>query len=179
VKELSSEALRRAVESLEKVRGVLKARTLSQLERTRVLELEERSRVEVKGLGKLYNEGVFECLKREHVIAILTNEEFKWPKGPYALIKLSGEVVAEIGKCRLKVFKERLRSARKRHKEYKVVFPPLTPPVIKPFNKFRDVVLASPSPKVHKYLLKLFNVKEKPNLGTMLVGFNDIIDSKL
>lgn len=168
-----SKVLKEAIDSLGKVKGVLKVRPLSQLERMRVLELEEEhNRLGVKGLGELRNEGVFECLKRRYVVVMLTNEEFRWPKGPYAIIKLSGEIVAEIGEHGFRIFKERLISTRRKCKSYKVIFLPLTPPTLKPFNKFQDIILASPSSKAHKYLLKLLNVKERPNLGTMLVGFN-------
>jgi len=170
--------LEKAVKKLRSVRGVLEVRLLSSNEREKVLELEtEYSRVEVKGFGKPYNKGVFECLKRKHVVVLLTNEEFKWPKGPYAVVELSGTIVAEVNERGLKVFKERIRGLKREHRECRIVFLPLNPPLIEPFKDFQNMIFASPSPRTHEYLLKLFKVEERASLGTMLAGFDDYTKS--
>jgi len=171
------DVLEKAVKSLRKVKGVLQVRPLSHFDRIKVLKLErEWSKSKIKGLGRPYNKGVLECLEKKYVVVMLTNENFEWPSGPYAIVESSGKIVAEINERGFKVFKERITSLKGKCRDYKVVFLPLSPPPTKLYKSFRGLTFASPSPRSHEYLLRLFNVKKKCTLGTMLVGFDDFIE---
>ncbi len=163
------------IDELRKIKGVVDVKLLDDSTRSKIEEIEKNySETLVKGLGKPYNLGVFECLKRKYVIVLLTNEEFEWPKGPYTIIKLANEVIAEINKKGMKIFHEKIANLRKCTSEPpKAIF--LT---LKPTDEIKRIIpnaiLASPSPPTDSYLKKLFKLEEvrTQNLGTMLVAFD-------
>lgn len=50
----------------------------------------------------------------------------------------------------------------------KIIFPPVSFPEV----KARNVVSSSPSSKVHKFLVRRFNLKLKDEEATLLIGFD-------
>ena len=166
-----ADELEAALRELSELRGVAKVRLLTEGERAEVLRLEEEhSRRPLKGLGAPRNVGVAECLRRKHVVAMLTTDEFEWPPGPYALIRVCGVVVGEVRECGIVFFRERVARVARSRCSREVVFLPLRPP--EPLaRRFRNLIFASPSPPSHSYLVKLVGA-EGEGLGTMLAGFD-------
>jgi len=144
-------------------RGVLKGRLLSAGGIARVRELEEtRSRTP---WGRSVNLGVAECLKRRYVLAALTSPSFKWPPGPYALIKVGDSVVGVVDEKGVRVDARALARAKGEHV---LVILPLQLPELN--RLVREPVAASPSPQTHMYLAELLGGGE--GCGTLLVAFD-------
>ncbi|RLF06613.1 MAG: hypothetical protein DRK00_01065 [Thermoprotei archaeon] len=148
-------------------RGVVKVRVLSEEERRRVKELEESYSLRPTPLGYPVNVGVLECLKRRHVVAVLTRPSFKWPPGPYALLKLGNNVVGVIDERGLHLNRDSLKRLGDSHY---VIFPPLRLPELN--GLLADYVVGSPSPPTHRYLSRLMG--GEGDYGSLLLGFNSL-----
>jgi len=134
-------------------------------ERERVRELEESCAH--TPWGRFVNLGVVECLSRRHVLAALTSPSFKWPPGPYALIKVGEAVVGVIDEKGVRVDARALARARGEHT---LVILPLRLPELD--GLVREPVAASPSPPTHRYLVELLGGEE--GCGTLLVAFDGL-----
>ncbi len=147
------------------LRGVLKVRELSCEERSRVRELEANYSRCGGPFGKPVNIGVEECLKRGNVFAALTSPDFKWPPGPYAVLKVGEREIGFITERGLEVRRDALRGSRGEHV---VTVLPLRLPELDSIAD--NCVVASPSPPVHSYLLRLLGGTGLN--GTLLIGFD-------
>jgi hypothetical protein len=146
-------------------RGVLGGRLLKVEEVERVRELEEAYSARSTPWGRPVNLGVFECLKRRHVLAAATSPSFRWPPGPYALIKVGESVVGAIDERGVRVDARALARARGEHV---LVVLPLRLPELD--GLVREPVAASPSPPTHRYLAELLGCGD--GCGTLLVAFD-------
>ena len=150
-----------------KARGAVRARYLNREERYRIEELEESYSRTITPWGRPVNLGVMECLRRRHVIALLTAPHFTWPPGPYALLKAGRVVVGEVTSTGLQLYRDRLRRARG---EWTVVYLSLKFPELEELDE--EAVAASPSPVTHRYLETLLGGGR--GMGTLLVGLNSL-----
>ncbi|RLE96282.1 MAG: hypothetical protein DRJ57_05750 [Thermoprotei archaeon] len=148
-------------------RGVAKARVLSEDERKKVKELEEDYSSRPTQWGYPVNVGVLECLNRRHVVAVLTYPFFKWPPGPYALLKLDDATVGVIDESGLHLDRSTLKRAGGKHY---VIYPPLRLPELD--ELMTDCVVGSPSPPTHRYLAHLLGGGSE--YGSLLLGFNSL-----
>lgn len=148
-------------------RGVLGGRFLRAEEKERVRELEEAYSRTRTPLGHPTNLGVVECLKRRYVLAALTAPHFKWPPGPYALVKVGEAVIGFIDESGFRLDSRALARVKGEHK---LVILPLQFPELE--NLVAEPVGASPSPYTHKYLVELLGCKG--DCGTLLVAFNGV-----
>lgn len=148
-------------------RGVVKAKMLSREERSKVKELEEKYSLKRTAWGYPLNLGVLECLKRVYVVAVLTHPTFKWPPGPYAILKLGNGVVGVIDEKGLHIDRGSLEDASNEHY---VIFPPLRLRELD--DVFVDCVAGSPSPPTHHYLTRLLGGGGE--YGSLLLGFNSL-----
>ncbi|MCS7104087.1 MAG: hypothetical protein NZ954_00790 [Thermofilaceae archaeon] len=149
-------------------RGVIEALLLDQKQLGKVRNLEEDYSRRLTPWGYPVNLGVFECLKRRYVSAVLTTSGFKWPSGPYALLKIGDYVVGTIDENGVRIRRVSLLKPGEKHM---VVFLPLNIPELEDVTV--DPVVASPSPPTHSYLIWLFSLKCS-ECGTLLVGFNGV-----
>lgn len=172
--------------ALEGVKGVLGIKVLSQEEREKILELEQEAEKKVLfGMGKGFNAGLREILKRDFVVVIITDNEFEWPPEPAIQIVCDDEVIGEEIKSpekaedykkqghivagNLVIFKDKAKSIMSR-KNFTVVFPPMSFKQLEGVDEFTDVISASPCPPSHLFLIEWMSVNNAP--GTILVGFN-------
>ncbi|RLE89730.1 MAG: hypothetical protein DRJ49_02110 [Thermoprotei archaeon] len=161
------------VEVLKNTRGVLEVKPLNRLDRETISRIErEYTKSIVKGIGRPRNLGVEESLKREHVVVIFTTSEFEWSKGPYAVIKVDDRVIGIIDEYGLKLISNRLRKVLKKGTP-EIIFLPLNLKLRIP--TVRNLVVAPTSPPTDSYLKKRFGIKDRKDIGTMLVGF-DLLD---
>lgn len=149
-------------------RGVAQVRELRQREVEEIRAIEERYSSSTSHWGRPINTGVLECLRRRHVLAALTKPDFKWPPGPYALLKVGNEIVGEIDERGVRINREALRRARG---ERAILLLPLRLPELEEIAE--SCVAASPSPPTHTFLLTLFG-SSCGGCGTLLVGFDNL-----
>lgn len=153
-------------------RGVLRVQLLSSEERARVSAIEEKFSAGRGPLGRAVNLGVVECMKRAYVLAALSSPSFKWPPGPYALLKVGDRVVGVIDERGLRVDRPALASSERG--EHAAVLLPLR------LEELEEVaespVAASPLPPTHLYLLELLRGGCE-GCGTLLVGLNGLRSS--
>lgn len=174
---------------LRKIAGIRKIKVLSEEERRSLLQAEVIAEEAMIG-GRGFNEGLREALSRRFVVACSTDMSFKWPSGPYVTLK-EGEVVvglitdnadkvrqeydektSVIGK-HLLIFPERIRRLRdgKRtptlfvHKGFNL-------PELERESKVKDTVLAFCTRAGDAYLKKLLKEEEKPEHGSIVLGFD-------
>lgn len=166
----SAENLNIIINKLLKIKGIKKVIVLNDEVRRDIEKLEkEYSNNIIKGWGKPLNLGVYECLKRNTLLLLITDKNFKWPKGPYALIKINNEIIATIDEKGLKINKNKVSLLKS--KVPIIIYPPL-----KPTDDIRKIIansiLASPSPLTDRYLKKIFKISTECNeIGTMLLAF--------
>ena len=164
------EDLNNIINKLLKVKGIKKVFILNDKIKRDIEKLErEYSNNVIKGWGKPLNLGVYECLKRKVLLLLITDKNFKWPKGPYALIKINNENIAIIDEKGLKINKDKVSLLK--NKVPIIIYPPL-----KPTDDIRKIItnsiLASPSPLTDGYLKKIFKISTECNeIGTMLLAF--------
>lgn len=160
-------SIERVVLSALAGRGILGGRLLRAEEKKRVRELEETYSRTLTPWGKPVNLGVAECLKRCYVLAVLTSPEFKWPSGPYGLIKVGETVVGFIDESGLHLSAKKLAGVKG---ERELAILPLRLPELE--ELVDEPVGASPSPLTHRYLAELLGCKS--DCGTLLVAFNRV-----
>ncbi len=183
------------MERLINVKGIVDAVLLPTELKNEILASELCEEQNTGGFFLKYNAGVREALKRDHLIAAITDEKYTYPPEPVELIYLGDTVGVEIrDKSLLEtyrkdqnamllgdsfvIFKDRLppNSVRKAMSgEIKVFIPPMSIGVDAP-DGVHGLVLGMPSTYTD-VLLKNW-LKEKgidvsnKNLGVVLIGFN-------
>jgi hypothetical protein len=177
-----SKKLKHVLEALSSLRGVRIAFYLKREERK---ELERIERMPRMGPLAVENQGVFECLKRKHLVCIVKDKTFRPPPCPTVLLIdddgntigkeiLPGEKVKAAPGQRLLhvgrdfvVFYDGRRAANARF-----VLPPI------PFKELDDMEgvskAASSSPSTHGdlFIKKSKGLDDDPKLATILIGFD-------
>jgi hypothetical protein len=80
---------------LSKKPGIRRIKVLSDEERRSLLQVELAAENAVIG-GRCFNEGLREALSLEFVVACFTDMNFKWPSGPYVVLKEGDTIVGFI-----------------------------------------------------------------------------------
>lgn len=140
---------------------------MSQREVEEVRNLERESSVRVTPWGRPLNLGVEECLRRRFVLAALTSPSFKWPPGPYAVLKIGDRVVGVVDERGIAIDRYAIAGAKG---DRMIVFLPLRIPELEGISE--DCVAASPSLPTHEYLLRVLGGCR--GCGTLLIGLNDL-----
>lgn len=84
------------VEALNRVKGILKAAPVSEIDARRLLEIElEAEEKSLMGLGKVVNVGVRELVQYDWMYVALTSMDFDWGCRPNLVMKKGDEVVGE------------------------------------------------------------------------------------
>ncbi|MGC8492087.1 MAG: hypothetical protein ACP5SH_10155 [Syntrophobacteraceae bacterium] len=84
------------LESLMRVEGLVEAKALKDVDRERIIELEQEAEAKsLMGLGKVINAGICQVLESDWVYVALTNMDFDWRGEPNLLLKKGEEVVGE------------------------------------------------------------------------------------
>ncbi len=182
------DAVNKVVEFIRKIHGVRKVRVLSDAERAALLQAElEGEKLIIGGQG--LNEGLREALAREVVIACSTNKGFKWPKGPYAVLKIGDTVVGFITddvdsikkRCdeevyvfgnNLILFPSRIRKIKDRERTTFFIYKGFSMKELEAGTGVKNATLAFCMRTGDAYLKKLLDEGEKAEIGTIIVGFD-------
>jgi len=183
------------MERLINVKGIVDAVLLPTELKNEILSSELCEENNTGGFFLKYNAGVREALKRDHLLAAITDENYTYPPEPVELIYLGDTVGVEIrDKSLLEsykkdenamllgdsfvIFKDKLppNSVRKAMSgEIKVFIPPMSVGVEAP-EGIHGLVLGMPSTYTDLLLKDWLRKKgidiSKKNLGVVLIGFN-------
>lgn len=183
------------MERLINVKGIIDAILLPTELKNEILSSELCEEANTGGFFLKYNAGVREALKRDHLLAALTDENYTYPPEPVELIYLGDTVGVEIrDKSLLEayrndqnamllgdsfvIFKDKLppNSVRKAMSgEIKVFIPPMSVGVDAP-EGIHGLVLGMPSTYTDVLLKNWLREKgidvSNKNLGVVLIGFN-------
>jgi len=179
--------------ALRDCKGVLEAWILTEEEKKRVLDVEEKAEEKiVYGMCKTLNRGVREALAREYTVALVIDSSvFEYPHHPHMRMVCGGEVVGEQVKDQDRI--EELKKDRSNFFLWEnfVLYVPKLPKDIEDRKRLKMVYMERPAvqleghpcversvfgtPSVEGDLLvkELFSVhSEKPTVGTCVVGFD-------
>jgi hypothetical protein len=165
------------------MKGVLRAFQLSQETREGVLQVERNIKSQM-GM-EVKNEGIEQCMQRQHVFCILKNGTFRPPPEPTVqLIADEGEVIGtEIIIGDHHKYKDRddviflsddfvlYKDAKPKHREF-FFMPPVSFPELKDDAGYRKVVSCSPSPLGDMVIKNHYQIVDDPKNATILVGFD-------
>jgi len=163
-------------------------------ESLRQLETESNLRLGLPGLD-IVNEGIREILGRQHVVVISHSSRLRHPPGPIIVItdgeRIVGEEIWEPGRLEelskdrtaillgksLVLYRDELTQAR--GKPLKLAYRALPFPELEEVPGVKDVVSVTITVPVHsRFSQKAGWNPDDPNLGTVLIGFNESRQTK-
>lgn len=188
----NQEIVNEVLSKLKSIKGIRQVLILNDEDRKKIAELEALAEGEaLMGLGISDNRGVKEVLKREVVVACVTEPVFEWPKVPIIVVEWKGKVIGEdipdpakreelknnrsatfMGNIAL--YKERMPKPQEMIQERaKVVFSPLPCTQVENVLGACNAIIGSPTPHADNYQktrmgIDLLNHK----LGTVIIGFD-------
>ncbi|MGF7117288.1 hypothetical protein [Methanobacterium oryzae] len=178
----------KAINTIKKMKGVVDVRKL-QNEDKEVLKCSEFSKKE--DIIPVINTGLEECLKREYLLLLLKNRDFRRAPNPTVLLitdkgrVLGQELISpeekEEYQCRDDVyflsndfvmFKIDKNAIRTVGEKQLFVLPSIPFPELDSIENIVGVVSCSPSTIGDYYLKNRYGYPDDPNLATILVGFS-------
>jgi hypothetical protein len=176
--------------ALRDTKGILEVGWIDENDRQRLRQFEEDLQQRgLGGLGRYCNEGVRTVLGRQMVCAVLNNNDFRHATEPCLAWVAGGVVIGEevTDRERLEslkksegvkvignnfvVFFDRIKQTAGQQPTF--VFRALPFPEIEGIPGVNDVLSASPLGSADLYLKEKFGWESgKPELGTILIGFN-------
>jgi hypothetical protein len=186
---VSKDPVQEVVSLLRKIIGIRKIKIFSSQERRSLLQTELIAEESMIG-GWGFNEGLREALSRKFVIACSTDMSFKWPSGPYVVLKEGDTVIGFITDNVDQIkqqYNEKIRVLGKnfvlfpeRIRRLKVGKRSPTLFIDKGFNlpelerdaKVKNAVLAFCTRAGNAHLKELLKEEEKPEIGSIVVGFD-------
>jgi len=190
----SKDLMEEVVSFLQRTVG-RKIRVLSDGERRSLLQAELAAEDAMIG-SRCFNEGLQEALSRKFVVACSTDMNFKWPSGIYEVLKEGDTIVGFITNNFNQIkqqFNERISVFSKDSKRgWDLMFFPdrirklkggkRTPtlfvhkgfmlPELERETKVKNAVLAFCTRAGNAYLRELLKEEEKPEVGSIVIGFN-------
>lgn len=180
----------KAIDTIKKLKGVVDVIKLSNEDR-KALTKSEFDRTE--DIIPVMNIGLKECLKREHLLLLVKNRNFRCAPDPTVLLVtdkgriLGQEVISpeekEKYRCRDDVyflskdfvmFKIDKNSVRTGGEKQLFVLPSIPFPELDSIEGIENVVSCSPSTAGDYYLKNKYMYPDDPNLATILVGFSEV-----
>lgn len=174
---------------LQKIPGIRKIKVLNDSESHSLSQAELFAEKNMVG-AQCFNEGLREAISRKFVVACSTDMNYKWPNGPYVVLK-EGEVVVgfitdNIDQIRqqfdekisvfvkdLVIFPERIRKLRGGKRSPTLFIQKgFNLPEMEKETRAKDVVLAFCTRAGDACLKKLFNEEYDPKIGSIVIGFN-------
>ena len=180
-----------AIERLMKIPGVLACWVLPDKDRGELRRLESNANLRLRLPGmNIVNEGIVEVLDRQHVIVISHSPQLRHPPGPIIVITDGRELVGEevwepkraedlskdkssilLGRS-LVFHRDALMKAR--GKPLKFAYRALPFPELDEISEIRDVAsITITIPVFFKFSEKAGWRPDDPDLGTVLIGFNE------
>lgn len=180
------------VSKVKGIRGVHQVFILTGEDKRKVSELERQAEQKVMmGLGLGDNRGIKEALKRNFVIAFVTDADYEWPPGPNVVLECRGEVIGEevsdskkleelrkskdiVSMGNFVLHKNKISKLSPMAKEPPLVaFPPKSCPQVENVPGACNTAWGCPSPPACIYLKRRMGADlEDSRFGTVLVGFN-------
>jgi len=188
----TKQCIKSVEEALHATRGILDIGWISGEDATAISRLESDLQEKgLGGLGKYYNEGLFEVIARQFICVVLNNNQFRHADKPCLSWMMGDVVIGEeitdqdhleslkesnkikvIGK-NFVVYYDRIKSASGQPPVF--ICRALAFPEIESIRGVRDVLSASPVGLVDLYLKNKFGWDTTDSvLGTILIGFNCI-----
>ena len=186
---MSGKAVDEVINRAKRMPGVVDAIPLDNKERTKIEELEKEaeSHGAVKGMMRFVNEGVWEVLKREHLIVVLADDEqgFRPPPEPWVVI--CDENDDKVGEWLPPEKREKLKGDpsclfvsddfvlyKDKYKKGDVYFlmPPIPFPEVEEVEGVKDVISGTTSAPADIYLKEILGYTGY-NYWTILVGWNE------
>ncbi|MGB9936390.1 MAG: hypothetical protein ACPK7O_01590 [Methanobacterium sp.] len=177
-----------SINLIKKMRGIVGVHEL-QKEDIDALNKSEFNRK--KDIFPVMNIGLEECLKRENILLLIKNCEFRCAPEPTVLLItdkgriLGQELLSEDEKekyaCRSDVyfltsdfvlFKIDRNTARTGNEKQLFILPPIPFPELEVIGDIKEVVSCSPSTEGDHYLKNKYGYPDDPGLASILVGFN-------
>ncbi len=172
------------ISRIAEMRGSMHVFPLNDDCREKILDIESDIKA---ALGiKVINEGVKECLSREHVVCIIKKASFRPPPEPTVMLLSDDGVV--LGEEVLPYYKKEFLAnvkediiwlseefvmypERKGNRSESFIMPPVSFPEVEEFGML-DVVSCSPSAPADMMLRKMHGYEDDAKLASILVGFN-------
>ena len=181
--------MKKVIELLSSLKGVLEVHQLSGGDILNIIDLESKRSEE---LIPVFNKGVQECLRRDITLVVFKKGFFRPPPTPTILLVFDGEVLghdifSQEDKEKYKkdsdvqflsddfiILKDVLHNHNlERGNEY-FMLPPVPFPELDDFSGICDVISASPSTASDEYLKEKYNFGDDSSIATIFVSFNKI-----
>ena len=173
----------RAVEIIKGMTGTQKAFLLPRDVITAVQKIEDSIKSQI-GLD-VVNEGVNQCLRRQHVICVIKDTRFRPPPEPTVLMMGDSDLVigTEVLPGQHSLFKDRdnicwlgddfvvFTDKVPKTKEF-FLMPPVSFPELEQVTGAVNIVSCSPSPLGDLVIKNYFELEDNPKLASILVGFD-------
>lgn len=171
------------IDMLTKMKGALYVFEVNPESKEDIIDIERN----MKGsLGlKVVNQGMEECLKRQHVICIIKNRSFRPPPESTVLLMTAEGIV--LGEEILPGDRKRFENVpgivflsedfvvytdRKGESKEYFLMPPVSFPEVAAIEDCRNVVSCSPSPPSDMKLREVHGVEDDPKLASIMIGFD-------
>ena len=173
-------------EALEIIKGMKGTRIIFPLNKEDVVEILECERGVKSQMGtKVFNVGLEETMKRDHVVCIIKDVTFRPPPEPTVyMIDDEGEILGtevlpgEYAKYQemenvmflcvdFVVFTDKKQKSREHW-----MMPPVSFPELTTIKGVTEVVSCSPSPPSDIVIKTNYSLEDDPKLASILVGFN-------
>ncbi|MBS7288186.1 MAG: hypothetical protein KIH01_05455 [Candidatus Freyarchaeota archaeon] len=161
---------------------------MSDAERASLLQAELKGeRLMIGGQG--FNEGLREALARDFVIACSTDKRFKWPKGPYVVLKsgdtIVGLVTDDVDSIKrqfneevyvfggnMVLFPNRIRRIKDKEKTTLFIYKGFKVEELEAEASVKNATLAFCTRAGDAYLKELLDEEERADIGTIVIGFD-------
>jgi len=178
------------VDAVERAIDIIKAMTGTKLVfplESEVVEAIKKIEGSIKsqiGLDVI-NEGIVQCLNRQHVICIIKDTRFRSPPEPTVLMMGDKDMIlgTEILPGMHTLYKDEenvcwlgedfvvFTDMVPKTKEY-FFMPPVSFPELEPLEDAKNIVSCSPSPLGDMIIKNYYNLEDNPQLASILVGFD-------
>lgn len=178
----------KAINIIRNLKGVMDVYELSDEDRKALMELESNRKGDII---PVVNKGLKECMKRQYVLVLLKNCDFRSASNSTILLvtdkgrilgrELLSPAEREKYQCRKDIyflsndfvlFKSDKTAVGTPGEKQFFILPPIPFPELDPIEDIEDIVSCSPSTKGDYFLKNKYNYPDDPKFATILVGFS-------
>jgi len=180
--------VKNAINTIKSIKGVEDVREISDEDRETLLGLESSRKGDII---PVINKGLAECIKRQHLLVLLKNCDFRSAPDPTILLVtdkgriLGQELISSKQKEKYQrkkdtyflgndfvMFKRDKNLVMTESEKQFFVLPPVPFPELDSIEGIEDVVSCSPSTIGDYFLKNRYNYPDDPKFATILVGFS-------
>ncbi len=182
--------LEKAINKIKKLKGVVDVKEMDYGDRNALNESELNRNGDII---PVLNTGLEDCLKREYLLLLLKNHNFRCASEPTVLLItakgriLGQEVISDEEKenfrCREDIyflsndfvlFKNDRNTLRTGGEKQLFILPSIPFPELDNIENIEDIVSCSPSTAGDSYLRNKYGYPDDRNLATILIGFSEV-----